>query len=210
MLAATMLVAVSCAAAAEGRSPGVSDSGPDFRQPLPVTIEVLSQAGLAFTPRVAHGLGTATKLVARGRSVPAVFRSVAWVYDHPTYGTFYVKESIIDGRSARGSWAEEVSRSPGCQTLTPGDLEGFGSGASGTRCSYGGSSFVTIRGATQAFVEELEQATFLHWLEPARGLDPVALAPYRANVPEPMMEVLIAGPAPEFTAEDAAAVAELV
>jgi hypothetical protein len=211
-----MVVGVACGGVgprqgAEG-SPCVSSEEVSYpvtpttwHQPLPVTIATTAEARLAFAPRV-PGLGAPTEIVWRGMEVPAAFRGIAWVYDDPTYGCFYVREQIVDERSTRGAWADQAAQSPGCRTLTP---EGSvaAPGEETIECVYGDSSLVMIRDGTEAYLEETEFATALYWLEPVPEMKAAAVARYATNFPEPILELLVMGPPEELTRPEAIEIA---
>jgi hypothetical protein len=177
-----------------------------WHQPLPVTIASTAEARLAFAPRVS-GLGPPTEIVWRGTEVPAAFRGIAWVYDDPTYGCFYVGERIVSERSTRGAWADQASQSPGCRTLTP---EGSvpAPGEETIDCVSGDSSFVMIRdGTVEAYLEETDIATALSWLEPVPEMRAAAVARYPSNFPKPILEFVVIGPPEELTRSEAIEIA---
>src|SRR6266508_6318453 len=192
----TMIVLTSCRArVGEGDGEHLS-----WDQPIPGGVAVLraEDAELAFQPDVPEGLGAPEAILATSQDHAAeADREIAWVFQHPTYSRFVIVERLVDESATEGEWADLASATPGCETISEAGV---------VECHYGKRSIVTIRNTTSAFMLEGNATTAIHWLEGVDAKNQAAFARYR----DPAVEVVVLGPASDFTAEEAIDVANAV
>jgi hypothetical protein len=156
-IAIVLLTNAGCAEQAAG--PRAEPSAPvappgrtiNWDQPLTggVIINSLQEAEgqLGFTPVEPTKLGTPKKiLITDPASSERPDRAIAWVYDHPVFGRFFVAEAMT--------------------TLSQDDLEALvkcGEGEAG--CDSSGFSLVPIRGDVKALLNEGPVSVNITWLE---------------------------------------------
>jgi hypothetical protein len=174
-----------------------------------VAIDDPLEAGLVFIPDVPDDLGLALRiLVTPEDAAPAPYREIAWVYEHPQYGRFVIKERIASGTGVLAEIAELASHTPGCVPLSPVP-SGLGEGAYGEVCHHGERSLITLGSGVTALMVVGENTTFVQWIVPLEfpTIDDEVLVHEVEEYSDGALFVRVIGPTPDFSPEDAGAVA---
>ena len=168
-----------------------------------VEITAVAAAALPYAINEPDGLGAAKRVLTSDPAAePEAFREIAWVYDHPVFGRFIVRERAVNLTGAQASIEELLGAKPGC--VSPGE------GGAIEDCHYGERSRISLPGGQTGVLFVGDVTTFVQWVEPAIVLDSAAFAPYRGDFPQIGLLVEILGPAGDFTPEEAQTVAALV
>lgn len=219
---ALLLLATSCGYGALGSDvPGGMEI--DWDAPVDgaaVTISDPSEADVLFTPDVPQGLGTPVEIeTSDPASIDDVVadRQIGWVFDHPDFGRFWVVEWIVDAGATLWEWDEEAaSGPPGCRGIEPA------AGPSPVAeppavpgpspappvplysCTYADLSLEKVGDGALGLLMQGRNVTSLEWMRPAEDLDLETMDD--SLIEEPMLLVLVMGPADHFTAEMAMSV----
>jgi hypothetical protein len=174
-----------------------------------VAVESLDAEGLVFTPHAPAALGAPLRVVVTEETtVEGPYREVAWVYDDPAYGPFVVVERIVNESGATAEIQELSTHTPGCSP-TPVSEEELGEGAYAEACTAGYGSLETLKDGTSALEFVGGNTTFVAWVEALTfpSSEDESAVTRVLEFSKPALYIQVIGPSPDFTKEDALAVA---
>jgi hypothetical protein len=212
-LAATLVATALLIGCASPEAPTAA-AGPeiDWDNPIPDGLNVsdVDAAPLPFTPIEPSGLGTAKEIVTTPSDVSVRGQAIIWVFDHPTFGTFWLSEQLGNQTAASAEFkALATQPKEGCvEETSPGAEEQFGEGAGpAIVCYFGRHEFAETASGREVFVTSGETSTAVHWFVELTAAEKDSL---KGVVESPAIEMVVIGPSSTFKVEDAMAAANLV
>jgi hypothetical protein len=143
----------------EMESEGIDWSRPPFPDAEWVAGLSVAASRVAFKPVIANSLGKLASVYVHRLLPTRVKQMVGLVYDHPSYGRFFLVEGPTDGNTARlAAWADQCKPENGCEgtwrmiDLTP-NLRGLmvaGPVSTGVVWIVGGVAY-DLYGPTESF-----------------------------------------------------------
>lgn len=163
----------------------------------------LAEAELPYAPMAPSGLGKPLRVVVTAGGEPAL-RQIAWIYDHPDYGRFYVLEELAT--TTEDVLLEPAMGDRGC-TLTAHPEGGYD-----MSCRLGDFRVAQIRGSVNALVSNGDNVRAVEWLEPVEITDEKAIEDFAdfGDSEDLVLIVEVEGLSDEITLEELLEIAEKV
>jgi hypothetical protein len=153
-------------------------------------------------PEVPSDIGSLTSVFQTSEEeTDAQHRKIAWVYDDPKYGQFFVVEEVTEAAAAQGELEGMGTAKPGCSPVAV--TEPAGEVTTGTHCINEGFSLVKIRDDVTALLVEGPQVTSVTWIQAVDKDDVQSLSSFS----DPGLMIAILGPTASFSPAAAISVA---